>query len=132
MKLYLREWWCYWKEYDVYNNLTTAINERWTAKLYEIDLKDDENICCKSIFERISYIKKDWEVSWTNTEWDNHYTFIVKSWEDIHNMTIEEMIKRVKKFQKRLKKFDEIERAKYKIEEQIRDLQNQLDELNWK
>ena len=47
-------------------------------------------------------------------------------------MTIEEMVKRVKKFQKRLKKFDEIERAKYKIGIQIRDLQSKLDELNWK
>lgn len=132
MKLYLREWWAYWKEYDVYNNLATAINERWTQKLYEIDLKDDENICWKSLFEKISYIKKDWKVGWENTEWDNHYTFIVKSWEDIHNMTVEEMVKRVKKFQKRLKKFDEIDKAKHSLELQIKSLQNELDRLNWK
>lgn len=132
MKLYLREWWAYWKEYDIYDNLTTAINERWTQKLYEIDLKDNENICWKSLFEKISYIKKDWKVGWKNTEWDNHYTFIVKSWEDIHNMTVEEMVKRVKKFQKRLKKFDEIWKAKHSLELQIKSLQNELDRLNWK
>ena len=132
MKLYLREWWLCWREYDVYDNLNEAINERWTEYLYELDLKDNENIYIRSLYEKTYYINKDWEIDWKNSKGDNHYAFIIKNWEDVHNITIEEMVKRVKKFQKRLKKFTDTEKAKHKIEMQIKDLQNQLDELNWK
>lgn len=130
MKLYLREYWAWGKEYYVYKNLADAIRERWTARLYEIDLKRNENICCKSLYETIYYIDSDWELNHRCREWDDHYAFIIKDWEDICNITIEEMERRVEKFQKRLKKFTELDKMKYEIESQIKDLQKQLDELN--
>jgi len=132
MKLYLREWWWAWYEYNIFETLSEALRCKWTERLYEIDLKDDEQICAKSVYETIYFINEQWEVKTKDNKEKNHYTFIIKNWDIVRNMTREEMDKKVDEFQKRLKKFTDIDKAKNDLKLQIKDLQNQLKELNWK